>query len=49
MGNIGKFVECGWMENENKKNQKKISNNDFNSKAKIFRKNFLQKNRETTA
>ena len=33
------------MKNENKKNKKKISENNFYSKAKIFRKIFLQKSR----
>ena len=39
---------AGW-KNENKKIRKKISENDFYSKAKNFQKKFFYKNRETTA
>ena len=43
---ISAFFTCTTgMKNENKKNQKKFSENDFYSKAKIFRKNFYKKSR----
>ena len=43
---ISAFFTCTTgMKNENKKNQKKFSDNNFHSKAKIFRKNFLKRQR----